>query len=44
MWNVNDSPFELTFHYYVGDKYTITQDLMLKYNDDGTYTKEIRND
>lgn len=41
MWNVNDIPFELTKHYYVGDKYTITQDLMLKYNDDGSYTKKI---
>ncbi len=40
MWNVNDEPFELTYHYYVGDKYTITQDLVLKYNEDGSFHKE----
>lgn len=44
MWNVNDCPFELTFHYYVGEKYTMTQDLILKYNEDGTYSKELKND
>lgn len=26
LWNVNDEPFELTTHYFVGDKFTITQD------------------
>lgn len=26
LWNVNDEPFELTTHYFVGDKFTIMQD------------------
>ncbi|MCH1939698.1 GntR family transcriptional regulator [Holdemania massiliensis] len=29
MWNVNDEPFELTMHYFVGDKFTITQDKIM---------------
>lgn len=41
IWNVNDLPFELTYHYFVGDKYTVTQDLRIKYNEDGTMTKEL---
>ena len=41
LWNVDDKPFELTYHYFVGEQYTITQDLQLIYNDDGTTTKRI---
>lgn len=34
LWNVDNTPFELTYHYFVGEQYTITQDLQLIYNDD----------
>ena len=40
LWNVENSPFELTYHYFIGEKYTVTQDLQLKYNEDGQRTKE----
>lgn len=41
LWNVNNTPFELTYHYFVGEQYTITQDLQLIYHDDGTTTKQV---
>ncbi len=41
LWNVNNDPFELTYHYFVGEQYTITQNLQLIYNEDGTMTKRV---
>lgn len=43
-WNVDEQPFELTRHYFIGDKYSITQDLILKYHQDGTCNKVIRDE
>lgn len=34
LWNVNNTPFELTYHYFVGSQYTITHDLQLIQNDE----------
>lgn len=30
MWNVDNIPFELTHHFFVGDKYIVTQDIGIK--------------
>ena len=40
-WNVNDKPFEITHHYYLGDCYTIRQGVMMVYDKDGTQHKEL---
>lgn len=40
-WNVNDEPFEITHHYYIGDCYTIRQGVIMVYDSDGTHHKEL---
>ena len=35
---------EVTFHYFIGDQYSVTQDFSLKYNADGTADKTILNE
>ncbi|MDY3092762.1 MAG: GntR family transcriptional regulator [Erysipelotrichaceae bacterium] len=32
LWNVDDKPFELTYHYFVGSSYSITSDLQIIHN------------
>ena len=34
-WNVDDKPFELTEHYFVGSSYSITSDMHIIHNLDG---------
>ena len=43
LWHVDNLPFEYTNHYFIGDKYKITSDLRLIYNQDGTSNKEFIN-
>ena len=31
-WNVDNKPFELTYHYFVGSSYSITSDMQIKHN------------
>ena len=31
-WNADDKPFELTYHYFIGTKYSITSDLHIIHN------------
>lgn len=40
-WYSDGRPLEVTFHYFIGDQYSVTQDFSLKYNDDGTADKTI---
>ena len=43
-WYSNGQPMEVTFHYFIGDQYSVTQDFSLKYNADGTADKTILNE
>lgn len=40
-WYSDESPLEATYHYFIGDQYSVTQDFSLKYNPDGTANKTI---
>ncbi|MPM28354.1 HTH-type transcriptional repressor YvoA [bioreactor metagenome] len=40
-WNVNDVPFEITHHYYIGEAYSIKQGVVMVYDKDGSHHKEL---
>ncbi|HPX32070.1 MAG TPA: GntR family transcriptional regulator [Erysipelotrichaceae bacterium] len=40
-WHINDKPFEITFHYFLGDRITITEELSVKCRPDGVENKQV---
>lgn len=40
-WHIGDEPFEITFHYFLGDRISITEELSIKYRPDGVEDKQV---